>query len=138
MAAPGDNNTAPTECIPKEGKDESKMEGLVTDTNLYSSRIIELASIYTVGAETENSKTNTALEESKPFIHEVKLMGPKGEIVRIKGVFDDGAMINAMDTVVFEKVKHRLAEVKMSDRQLRMANRALVLSGGRWQGNVEI
>lgn len=45
------------------------------------------------------------MEESQPFVHGVKLHGPKGEIVRIKGVFDDGAMINAIDSGIFEKIK---------------------------------
>ena len=35
--------------------------------------------------------------KSVPFMHTVCLMGPRGEVVRIRSVFDDGAMLNAID-----------------------------------------
>ena len=63
--------------------------------------IIHFADIYTVGSESKEKE----LEDSQPFVHGVKLHGPKGEIDRLKGVFDDGAMINAMDSRVFEKIE---------------------------------
>lgn len=78
------------------------------------------------------------MEESQPFVHGVKLHGPKGEIVRIKGVFDDGAMINAIDSGIFEKIKRRLRKLMPSDRLLRMADGTIVPSRGKWSGTVEI
>ena len=36
-------------------------------------------------------------EVSLPFVHGVELSGPKGEIVRFQSVFDDGALVNAID-----------------------------------------
>ena len=78
------------------------------------------------------------LEESDPFIHGVALRGPKGEVVRFRGVFDDGASISAIDSEVFAMIKHRLSKPKESDRILRMANGVLVPSEGKWIGNIEV
>ena len=56
----------------------------------------------------------------------------------MRGVFDSGAMVNAMCTAVFEKVKHRLAPLKHSRRKLQMANGTVIPSTGRWEGLVDI
>jgi hypothetical protein len=44
----------------------------------------------------------------QPFLHYVSFAGPKGEIIRVKALFDEGAMISAMCTTVFDSIKHRL------------------------------
>lgn len=108
------------------------------DTALYLSHLIDLDSVYTVGANKNTGAPSTALQESKPFIHEVKLHGPKGEIVRIRGVFDDGAMINAIDSEIFDKIRHRLSDVKSSARKLRMADGSIVPSSGNWSGLIKV
>ena len=41
-----------------------------------------------------------------PFKQGIQLYGPKGEIVRVEGLFNGGAMVAAICTSVFEKVKH--------------------------------
>lgn len=97
-------------------------------------RIIHLAEMYTVG--TENG--DRLMERSDPFVHGVKLLGPRGEIVRIKGVFDDGAMINAIDQNVFDMVRKRLEEPKTSARVLQMANGTLIPSKGLWLGTINM
>jgi hypothetical protein len=74
----------------------------------------------------------------KPFVHEVQLQGPKGEVVRVRAVFDDGAMVGAMCTTIFEQVRHRLAGWQPSQRVLRMANGALVRSRAQWSGTIEL
>jgi hypothetical protein len=61
------------------------------------------------------------LEESNPFVHGVELHGPKGETVRLRGIFDDGATINVIDEKTFAMVKHRLNKPNPSDRIMRMA-----------------
>ncbi|KZP23046.1 hypothetical protein FIBSPDRAFT_667142, partial [Athelia psychrophila] len=73
-----------------------------------------------------------------PFLHKLKLHGPRGEIVRIQGVFDDGAMVNVISTEAFGKFKHRLVEAGPSISMLKMADGSLVRSGGRWGGEVEV
>ena len=96
--------------------------------------IIHFADIYTVGSESKEKE----LEDSQLFVHGVKLHGPKGEIVRLKGVFDNRAMINAMDSRVFKKIEWRLSKVTPSDRLLRMADRTIVPSAGRWSGIIKV
>ena len=135
-AAPfGDTALAPTQRISKEERisyrDETSSDAQIP---LYDKRIINIAKIYTVA--TESGKY--LLEESNPFIHGVALQGPKGEVVRLRGVFDDGATINAIDTKVFALIKHRLSRPRKSDRILRMANGILVPSGGTWVATITV
>ena len=135
-AAPfGDTASAPTQRISKEEKisyrDETSSD---TQIPLYDKRIIDIAKIYTVA--TESGKY--LLEESDPFIHGVALQGPKGEVVRLRGVFDDGPTINAIDSKIFALIKHRLSRPKKSDHILRMANGILVPSGGTWIGIITV
>lgn len=74
----------------------------------------------------------------KPFIQFVALHGPQGEIVRLKALVDDGAMVNVMDEKVWRRVGHRLGSLRTSNRQLRMANGALTVSTGSWDGTVTV
>ncbi|KAJ6484880.1 hypothetical protein C8R45DRAFT_801603, partial [Mycena sanguinolenta] len=73
-----------------------------------------------------------------PFIQNMKLSGPQGEIVRMRGVVDDGAMVSAIDSNAYEKVKHRLAALGKSARVLRMADGRLTPSIGTWTGNITL
>ncbi|KAF8961967.1 hypothetical protein BDZ97DRAFT_1601620, partial [Flammula alnicola] len=59
-----------------------------------------------------------------------------GEVVRLKGVFDDGAMANAIDAGVFGGVKDFLSALIPSRRRLRMADGRVVPSLGMWIGVV--
>jgi hypothetical protein len=45
-------------------------------------------------------------KESLPFVHGVELAGPKGEIVRFRSVFDDGASVNAIDETLYSQLPH--------------------------------
>ena len=78
------------------------------------------------------------LVKSVPFVHMVSLMGPKGEVVRMRSVFDDGVMLNAIDAGVFEKVKGRLDGLAVSLKILQMADGHLVPSKGVWTREVEV
>jgi hypothetical protein len=84
------------------------------------------------GAVSENETAE------KPFVHEVQLLGPKGEIVRVRVVFNDGTMISAMSSQIYEKVRHRLQGWQPSKCVLRMANGALVKSQAMWTGSVRL
>ncbi|KAF8193987.1 hypothetical protein K438DRAFT_1588889, partial [Mycena galopus ATCC 62051] len=92
----------------------------------------EIFDLYGVGAEEGGEKN------SVPFIHSMELGGPQGEIVRMRGVVDDGAMVSAIDSKVYEKVKHRLAALGKSARILRMADGRLTPSIGTWTGSVTL
>ncbi|CAA7271056.1 unnamed protein product [Cyclocybe aegerita] len=53
-------------------------------------------------------------------------------------MFDDGAMVNAIDAGVFEQVKNRLSVLEVSGKLLRMADGRIVPSVGVWQGMVSV
>lgn len=59
-------------------------------------------------------------------------------MVRVRALFDDGAMVSAMCTSVFEKIKHRLHNWSESQRRLRMANGNIVRAVAKWTGTVRI
>ncbi|KAJ7209815.1 hypothetical protein B0H12DRAFT_988346, partial [Mycena haematopus] len=71
-----------------------------------------------------------------PFICGIEVEGPRGELVRIRALEDDGAMVNAMCTALYEAIKHRIGELQWSVKTLRMANGALVPSTGYWEGYI--
>ena len=75
-----------------------------------------------------------AMEEEVPFIHGIQILGPKGEIIRVRALFDGGAMVAAMCTSIFYKVQHRLGNSALSKRLLWMANRAIESSKRQWEG----
>lgn len=52
--------------------------------------------IYTVEHKVRQTKKNDIV--TVPFVHGIKILGPKGEITRVQGSFDDGAMVGAMCT----------------------------------------
>ena len=95
----------------------------------------EICDLYAVGGLGAASEDRTT---ERPFVHEVQLLGPKGEIVRVRAVFDDGAMICTMCSQIYKKVRHRLQGWKPSKRVLRMANGVLVKSQATWTGKVRL
>ncbi|KAI9569550.1 hypothetical protein HD554DRAFT_1978643, partial [Boletus coccyginus] len=72
-----------------------------------------------------------------PFLANPSLQGPKGERVRFLVVIDNGAMINAIDMVTFQRIARRLTPLSPSSRKLRMANGSVIQSMGIWTGNLE-
>ena len=75
---------------------------------------------------------------TKSFIHQIRLHGPQGEVVQVWALFDEGAMREAMSTKMFERVKHRLAQMSPSHIFLRMADGSIVKSLGTWEGEIEV
>ena len=75
---------------------------------------------------------------SNPFVHGVEIAGPKGEVVRFRSVFDDGALVNAIDETLYHTLKGRLAALVPSGRILRMADGRKVASAGEWRGRVTV
>lgn len=115
-----------------DGNQENQAVGTVSDVDLTvgESNVVDL---YAVGAKIEEEGKTT-----KPFIHQVRIHGPKGEIVRVWATFDEGALREAMSTTTFEKAKHRMGALLPSGLLLRMANGTIVRSRGRWEGVIEI
>jgi hypothetical protein len=79
-----------------------------------------------------------AREVSNPFVHGVELAGPKGEVVRFRSVFDDGALVNAIDETLYRTLKGRLTALTPSGKVLRMADGRHVPSVGVWKGRVTV
>jgi hypothetical protein len=98
---------------------------------------IEITDLYSVGHQ-HTAKSQLENGEAIPFIHRIELEGPQGEIVQIRALFDDRAMVSAMCTSIFEKVKHRLHNWSTSDRRLHMANESVVKAVAKWTGVVRI
>jgi len=93
--------------------------------------------LYSVEANPGNPTTNE-MPKTVPFIHPIELRSTTGEVVRIRALFDDGAMTSAMCTTVFSTVKHRLKGWKTSTRTLRMANGAIIKAEAEWAGTMTI
>ena len=81
----------------------------------------------------------TLKQKETPFMHWLSLHGPQGEKVRVKALFDGGAMVGAMCASFFKKVQHRLqGQTKPSSRRLRVANGVIVPSQAVWNGTLEL
>ena len=105
---------------------------VIPDTNsLYIGENDNVFDLYEVGGLREG-------EASLPFVYRVELSGPKGEIVRFRSVFDDGALVNAIDETVYLTLKGRLTALTPSKKILRMADGRRVPSIGLWKGRVTV
>ena len=103
--------------------DTDNMYSKLDNTNVFD--------LYEVGSMQEG-------EASLPFVHGVELSGPKGEIVRFRSVFDDGALVNAIDEILYRALKGRLVALTPSERILRVADGRLIPSVGVWKGTVTV
>lgn len=107
----------------------SRAEEIVPDTNMYYVTDNDIVSdLYSVGSLREEKDK----KESVPFMHGVELAGPKGEKVRFRSCFDDGAMVNGLDETMYLKMKEQLSKLEPSRRVLRVADGRLVPSLGIW------
>ncbi|KAJ6456905.1 hypothetical protein C8R45DRAFT_1185017, partial [Mycena sanguinolenta] len=123
------------------GRDEPTPEDMRTGPQIrrntlmstYATSKSHVVDLYTVGMG-----KNGAKQASVPFVCEIEAEGPKGELVKIRASVDDGAMVNAMCTEMYEGVKSRMGRLQRSGRTLRMANGAEVSSRGYWAGYVRL
>ncbi|KAJ7086047.1 hypothetical protein B0H15DRAFT_782291, partial [Mycena belliarum] len=88
--------------------------------------------VYGVGAGKDDEET------AKPFIQTVQLVGAKGELVDVVATIDDCAMVNCIDTSIFEGARATLSGPGASMKVLRMANGVRIPSGGCWRGKISI
>lgn len=128
----------PCEDTVGETKPQSPHEPLAT-TNAVSNTTsaMDVVDLYTAG-HVSLCKTQMENKEAVPFIHQIRLKGPNGELVRVRALFDDGAMVPAMCSSIFTKVKHRLHNLQPSTKRLRMANGTIISSEAKWSGMVEL
>jgi hypothetical protein len=93
-----------------------------------------VSDLYSVGSQRKKELGETSV----PFVHGVELSGPKGETVRFRSVFDDGALANAIDEKMYLTSRNRLSALQPSSRILKMADGRLVPSLGVWKGKVTV
>jgi hypothetical protein len=106
-----------------------------TTNTMYSvERNNNISNLYSVGSH----KLKEAGKASLPFVHGVELSGPKGENVRFRSVFDDGALANAIDERMYLISQNRLSTLEPSSKILKMADGRLVPSRGMWKGRVTV
>ena len=126
-SALGDKDSDSTACTPA-----------TLGTKMYiPSTEIQTVDLYTVGSEEPDEFEISPLPEV-PFVHGITVNGPKGSFVRVRGVFDSGAMVNAMCSAVYDSIKHRLSPLRKSRRRLRMADGSIVPSTGQWVGHISL
>ena len=90
--------------------------------------------MYAVHPESHNAQGKRV----KPFIHQIKLHRLRKETTQVWGLFDNGALVDAMSMKMYLQVKHKLAPLGTSTQRLRMANGSIVTPGGCWEGIVEL
>lgn len=101
------------------------------DLCMYESEFIfKYYDVFTVG---ERGRTEDA---ARAFMHEVCLEGSMKNEVHVTATFDDGALVNVIDTAVFAAIRDNLQPLQTSKRVLWMANGTLVPLGGAWIGHV--
>jgi hypothetical protein len=96
-----------------------------------------IVDLYSVGHE-EVTRTMYNHGSEVPFKHMLRILSPKGEIVRVSALFDGCAMVSVMCATVFEKVKHRLGEWKKSTKRLRMGDGTIIPSLAVWKGGMQL
>jgi len=94
---------------------------------------IEVPNHHHVDLYTTRDDTETT---TQPFVHEVELKGEKESKAKVKGLFDDGAMVNGICNKVFTTLRSVLGALTPSQKTLRMADGTLVPSDGQWIGDV--
>ncbi|KAH9947512.1 hypothetical protein B0H21DRAFT_671322, partial [Amylocystis lapponica] len=75
---------------------------------------------------------------SMPFIHGIALCTTTGEATRVKGLFDDGAMVSVMCRHSGPKSAAAWGPSPSSSRILRVANGVVAPSSGSWTGDIVV
>ncbi|KIK20968.1 hypothetical protein PISMIDRAFT_62741, partial [Pisolithus microcarpus 441] len=92
--------------------------------------------IYT--ALSQANSTVNIRNKTIPFVNNITIKSDSGKLIHLRALFDDRAMVNAMCTMVFKTVKHRLRGWTHSSQLLRMANGTTVPATAQWTGMVRI
>jgi hypothetical protein len=88
--------------------------------------------MYTMGHNKE------APSSVRPFIHTVELKGRRGITAAVKGLFDEGALVNSICNRTFTSLQGRLGDPTPSTKTLLMADGARISSHGCWSGDVSL
>ena len=121
----------PTAGDVQEGLLTKNIDSTVTEPPLVptEAQIHHLVDLYSMGDDSEHI--------TRLFIHEVGLKG-REKFIKIKGLFDDGAMVNSICSRVFRSLQNALGKLALSSKTLRMADGTRVPSQGCWRGDVSL
>ena len=128
------NRTAP--------KPEPKDDTDVTETSINDT--LPESPVHTINEPPESdlvilySVTPNSEADEQPFTHEATLMDEFGHLITVKGLFDDGAMIGAMSTTLFRRIRNKLQGWHASTKYLRMANGVTEPATSSWKGRLQI
>ncbi|KAJ3901580.1 hypothetical protein F5879DRAFT_807042, partial [Lentinula edodes] len=75
---------------------------------------------------------------SSPFAMDISLRDFEGEQVQVEAMVDDGAMVAAMDSAVYDKLKNAIGGWEPTQRKFRMANGSVVPGTARWKGRIKV
>ncbi|KAJ7091630.1 hypothetical protein C8R44DRAFT_531971, partial [Mycena epipterygia] len=73
-----------------------------------------------------------------PFMQRMSFMGPRGERVRVRALWDGGAQVSALSTAFYQARARRLGPALPPRRRLRMADGRVVDEYGQWNGEFEV
>ena len=77
---------------------ENKRPHITMVSSMYDSQdIIDCHELYTMG------------NASIPFEKDIDLIGIDGELVRVRAIFDDNGMVNAIDSKISHSIKKQLS-----------------------------
>lgn len=124
----------------------SSYEGFIETTAVISPAECDSTSLLNV----QNADTNDtvflysvepivrSLHKSQPFIYHVTIRNLNtGTATRVKGLIDDGAMVNVVDADLWPQLVKQMENTHTFMCNLRMANGNIVTSQGRWEGKFD-
>lgn len=145
-----DTPTQKSSSIPAERKADEGVRQ--EDRNMATCSIIADSDVHT----TNNVTTNTDLVDlymvqpmkpgkttqsinTIPFTCRIQLRQNQGDQgTSLSGLFDSGAMINAISKEAYQARAHTLGPLRPSQRRLRMADGTLVQPVGVWKGTIQV
>lgn len=93
--------------------------------------------VYTTHHEHDPTSTQN-LNQKIQLTHTIILHSYEGKPIKVKALFDGGAMIGAICTSIYQKIGKQLGNWKPSTRILQMANGAQAQSQATWSGKIEL
>jgi hypothetical protein len=107
----------------------AESNSFIRDNDVSQERVNDnVIDLYSVGAKSSEV----------PFLHGISIIGHNDDPVHVEALFDRGAMVPAMYSSMFQKVKHKLCNWKPSSRRLRMANGVIIASDAVWRGTIAL
>ncbi|KAJ3713125.1 hypothetical protein C8R42DRAFT_551550, partial [Lentinula raphanica] len=75
---------------------------------------------------------------SKPFRMEIQLTDREGVGASVMAMVDDGAMVAAMDSGVYHRLREEIGGWSSSVRRFRMADGSVVPGVASWEGRISV